>query len=941
PTTPQDPAHPLPALPGLGGSPRLVVHLEGPGGTVRGEAALAAMALWHRQGLDFRLALLGPADQAAAWTPRLAALPDPARAEYLALEGLDPAALRAVHRHARLVLPGERPATAGAPAVFTPLVLAGQVPPPAETILDNGTGGFSPDGREYRIRIQPGPDGLPVLPPMPWSNVMASETFGLIATERGLSCTWNLNSRLRRLTPWLNDPIADPLPETLFVRDEEARAYWSPMPGPAGRHLAFTVRHGFGYTAWESRADGLEQTVTVFADLKDPVRYLTVRITNRSGRRRRLGLVWAAQLALAETPERSRGLLDVRREEGALLAWNTAPGPFHGQVAFASALGGTVRASGDRAAYLGPLGDPAAPAAVTSAAGLVPGQEIPAEPGFALQAALQLEPGETTETVFVFGEATSLREARVLAGSGARAAAVLDEVKAFWLRTLSGLRIETPEPALDVMVNGWLAYQNLACRMWGRTAYYQSGGAYGFRDQLQDSAGLLALLPDLARNQLLLHAAHQFVEGDVLHWWHPPVEEGIRTRFSDDLCWLPLLTAHYVACTGDAAVLDETAPYLTAPALAPGQDEAYLAPVDSGERGNLYEHCCRALDLALSREGQHGLPLMGTGDWNDGMNRVGREGRGESVWMAFFLYAILEAFEPLCLRRGDAARAEAFRARRARLTEALERSAWDGGWYRRAYFDDGTPLGGAANPECRIDCLAQAWARISGAVPEARAEQALAAMEAQLVDEDARIIRLLTPAFDKLPNDPGYIKGYLPGVRENGGQYTHGALWAVKAIAASGRRGRAAQLLAMMSPVAHAADPARVARYQTEPYVVAADVYGVGGLTGRGGWTWYTGSAGWMYRVAVEDVLGFRLDRGEGIRLDPRIPEGWPRAALTYRDPRTGAVVDIRVDRDPDLASGAVAATLDGMPLEPVDGQLAVPFGPAGAFRVLRVRVGA
>ncbi len=942
PAAPQDPAQPLPALPGLGGAPRLVVDLDGAEGPARGEAALAALALWHRQGLDARVALVGPAAQAGLWAPKLAALPDPGRAAYLAVESLGAAGLHAVHRHARAVVPGTRPPVAASERVYAPLRPAGpQVPPPAETVLDNGLGGFSPDGREYRLRILPGPDGLPVLPPMPWSNVLANETFGLIATERGLTCTWNLNSRLRRLTPWLNDPIGDPLPEALFIRDEAERTVWSPMPGPAGRHLAFTVRHGFGATVWESQVEDLAQTVTVFVDPQAPVRYLTVRLENRGGRTRRLGLVWGAELVLAESPERSKGLLDVRREGAELYAWHTAPGPFHGQVAFATALGGTVRASGDRAAYLGPDGDPAAPAAAFSAAGLVPGADVPAEPGFALQSALTLAPGQTATCVFVFGEAPDLREARRLAATAPRAEAVLAEVRAFWEDTLSGLRITTPEPALDVMVNGWLAYQNLACRMWGRTAYYQSGGAFGYRDQLQDSAGLLFLRPDLTRRQLLLHAAHQFVEGDVLHWWHPPVEEGIRTRFSDDLLWLPLLTATYLRSTGDWAVLDEVAPYLTAPALAPGQDEAYLAPVDSGQRGDLYDHCCRALDLALSREGVHGLPLMGTGDWNDGMNRVGREGRGESVWMAFFLYAILEAFEPLCLRRGDEARVLRHRARREALTEALEASAWDGGWYRRAYFDDGTPLGGAANTECRIDCLAQAWATLSGAVPPARAEQALAAMEEQLVDEQAHLIRLLTPAFDRCPHDPGYIKGYLPGVRENGGQYTHGALWAVKAIAASGRRDRAAQLLTMMSPVSHTATPERVAVYQTEPYVVAADVYGVAPHTGRGGWTWYTGSAGWFYRVAVEDVLGFTLEGGLGARLDPRLPERWPSASIRYRDPRSGSVLDIQVTREAAMPTGVLEAWIDGAPLTPTGGAFFLPFGPAGAVRTVRVRVGA
>ncbi|BDU71688.1 GH36-type glycosyl hydrolase domain-containing protein [Mesoterricola silvestris] len=786
----------------------------------------------------------------------------------------------------------------------------------APTILDNGLGGFSPDGKEYIIHVRPGAGGHPVLPPMPWSNVLANETFGLITTERGISCTWNANSRLHRITPWHNDPIADPLPETLHLRDEDSREFWSPMPGPSGEGLAFTVRHGFGTTRWESSVDGLEQEVQVFAALRAPKKFMTVRLTNRGPRGRRLTLFWHAHLVLAETPGAP---LETRIEGDTVLAWNTAPGPFQGLVAFAAAEG-AVAATTDRGAFLGRPGRPEAPAAVTTAGALDGAAGTMADPCFAFQLDLVLEPGETRTCVLVSGEAADAGEARRLARIR-DAAPALAEVRAHWDRTLSGLQVETPEPAIDLMVNGWLPYQNLACRMWGRTAYYQSGGAFGFRDQLQDAAGLLYLLPGLTRSQILLHAAHQFVEGDVLHWWHPPIEQGIRTRFSDDLLWLPFITAHYLRSTGDWAILSETAPYLQARALAPGEDEAYLAPADSGTRGDLYEHCCRALDLALSRTGVHDLPLMGTGDWNDGMNRVGREGKGESVWMAFFLYTILDAFGPVCARRGDLARATRFSERMGTLSAALEAAGWDGEWYRRAYFDDGTPLGSAQNPECRIDCLAQAWATLSGAVPAARAERALEAMEAQLVDEGAGMIRLLTPAFDTFPNDPGYIMGYIPGVRENGGQYTHGALWAVKAVAQAGRRGRAADLLAMLSPVSHGKDPAT---YQTEPYVVAADVYGVAPHTGRGGWTWYTGSAGWMYRVAVEDVLGFRLEGG-AIRLSPGLPPSWDRARIRYRDPQGRGRCDITLVRDPGLPPGAVAALIDGHD-HPADPDIRVPL---------------
>jgi len=822
-----------------------------------------------------------------------------------------------------------RPVRLPEPALHVPRPFRPGALPEPETRLDNGLGGFSPDGREYVIHVRPGADGHPVLPPMPWSNVIANEGFGFITTERGISCSWAGNSRLHRLTPWHNDPIADPLSESLYVRDEDSREFWSPTPGPSGAGIAFTVRHGFGSTRWESSVDGLDQDVTVFASLDDPLKVLGVRLANNGPAKRRLTLFWHAHLVLGETPESTAGLVETVREGHGLFAWNTAPGPFHGRVAFASVAGdGSLRAvTTDRGSFLGRPGSPSEPAALTGALPLDGATGRMADPCFAFQLEVELEPFETRTCVIVSGEAADLAEARRLAATRPSLAGV----RAYWDRTLGTLQIETPEPALDLMVNGWLPYQNLACRMWGRTAYYQSGGAFGYRDQLQDSAGLLYLLPGLTRDQILLHAAHQFVEGDVLHWWHPPVEQGIRTRFSDDLLWLPLVTAHYLRTTGDWGILAETAPYLTARALRPGEDEAYLAPEDSGTRGDLYGHCCRALDLALSRTGVHDLPLMGTGDWNDGMNRVGREGRGESVWMAFFLYSILDAFAPVCERRGDGDRARRFRERMASLSAALEAAGWDGDWYRRAYFDDGTPLGSAQNPECRIDCLAQAWATLSGAVPKARSEQALAAMEAHLVDEEAGMIRLLTPAFDTFPNDPGYIMGYIPGVRENGGQYTHGALWAVKAVAASGRLDRAASLLAMLSPVSHGQ---RAATYQTEPYVVAADVYGVAPHTGRGGWTWYTGSAGWMYRVAVEDVLGFGLEGGDTIRLRPTLPSAWDRARIRYRDPRTGGTYDILLER----AGSVPEARLDGQAL-PWSPEIRVPLA-AGDHTVV-IRVGA
>lgn len=814
-----------------------------------------------------------------------------------------------------------------------------------EPLLEfNGYGGFAATGDEYVIRLGRGPNGLR-RPPLPWINVIANEDAGFLVSESGAGCTWCLNSREHRLTPWYNDPITDPHGEALYLRDEEAGLFWSPTPGPTPGPGPYETRHGFGYTRHRHSSLGLDQDVWQYVPRNDPLKVIRLRLVNRSDRPRRLSAFAYFEWVLGG-PSETRGHPVVTEHDtdvGALLAWRLRGDEPISRVAFATVVsqaGGPVHVSGDRRAFLGRYGSPADPAALRLAASLDGRMGSGLDPCAAIQVPLELEPGATLELAFLLGEAGSREGARALVlryREPGVAHAALEEVCAFWKELVSGCQVDTGVRSIDLMVNGWLPYQDLSCRIWGRSALYQSGGAFGFRDQLQDAAALVHLRPALTRRQIVRHASHQFLEGDVLHWWHPPTGEGIRTRFSDDLLWLPHATAVYIQATGDEALLDERAPFLTARSLAPGEDQVLLQPKEAKEDGTIYEHCCRAIDRSLAR-GSHGLPLMGAGDWNDGMNRVGREGRGESVWLGFFLFEILRRWVPLCEARGARARARRYGDHAGELRRALNEAGWDGSWYRRAFYDNGVALGSAESDECRIDAIAQAWAVISGAAPPNRAESAMDALEENLVSEDEAIIRLLVPPFDRTPLDPGYIKGYVPGVRENGGQYTHAALWAVRALAELGRNDRAARLLEMLSPISHANTRSRAETYRVEPYVIAADVYGAPPHVGRGGWTWYTGSAGWMYRVAIESILGLQPRGGDTLELRPCLPSSWPGYRASYRLPDGRTVYQIALS----WAEGAKTPTavwVDDEPLAVGDGVPAIPLLRDGERHRIIVRL--
>ncbi len=830
-----------------------------------------------------------------------------------------------------------RPADAGEPLQF-----------------DNGLGGFSADGREYVMRIEPDGQGGHRRPPVPWVNVIANEQLGFIVSESGAGYTWCGNSRLNRLTAWHNDPVTDPHSEAFWIRDEDAGVFWSPMPGPTPAASNYIVRHGFGYTRFEHESHGLWQEATMFVAREDPVKITRLRLVNRSGRTRRLSLFSYLHWALGGLANETLGQVATDCDADQRVIWATNPHREHydGCVAFSalrcdsSPTGDGLVASAasctcDRSSFLGPHANLQAPAAIVSGGELDRRSGNWLDPCAAWQVAIELPPDAVFECTYLLGEAADRETAGKVIDRYANNQQVqhaLERATAFWRDLLSAITIETPDRELDLMVNGWLVYQNVCCRMWARSAYYQPGGAYGFRDQLQDSAALVYHWPEIVRTQILRHATQQFVEGDVLHWWHPDTGYGLRTRFSDDLLWLPYVAAEYVQKTGDAAILDESLPFIEGTLLADGQQEQYLLPGPSGVEATLYEHCCRALDRGLT-SGPHGLPLIGCGDWNDGFSRVGRQGRGESVWLGFFIDHILERILPICARRADDERVAQYTAYRERLREALNSAGWDGAWYRRAYYDNGEPIGSSSSDECQVDAIAQAWCVLSGVAPPERARMAMDEVEKRLIDSEAGMIRLLTPPFDKTPNDPGYIKGYVPGIRENGGQYTHGVLWVVRAMAEMGRGTRAVELLKMLTPVWHTRSSDDVGVYQTEPYVVAADVYGEPPHVGRGGWTWYTGSAGWMLRVAVESILGLTIEGGRTLVINPSISSAWPQCRLIYRLPDGQTTYDITIENPSGNERGVKLATLDSMPAVVENGVARIPLARDGKAHRVSVRL--
>ncbi len=778
--------------------------------------------------------------------------------------------------------------------------------PSKRLLYSNGIGGFSRDGKTYNIRLENGQNT-----PAPWVNVIANPEFGFIVSESGGGFTWCGNSRENKLSPWSNDPVSDTPGEVFYLHDETD--VWSLTALPIREVENYVVRHGFGYSEFEHVSHGITQKLVQFVPVKGAVKISVMTLTNDSLESRKLSVTYYLSPVLGvSVSETAMHLITSQTEKGTLTIENPYNRDFPDQICFMDTSVAERTVTGDRREFFGICreGIPEAMRQIGLKGTIGAGYD----PCGAMQVNESLEPGETKELVFVLGVAPDLQGVEntvstFVTPDGAKAA--LADVQKFWEEKLQVIQVNTPDPSMNIMLNGWLLYQVISCRLWARSGFYQAGGAFGFRDQLQDSLSLSVIWPEIARKQILKHAVHQFLEGDVLHWWHEPTGKGTRTRISDDYLWLPYVTAEYIRITGDSEILQEDVPFIEDEILKEHEDERYCSPRLSEASSTLYDHCVRALENGL-KFGERGLPLMGSGDWNDGMNTVGNQGKGESVWLGWFLCDALNKFIPLCQQEGDDDRAQRYLEISASTVRAIEENGWDGNWYRRAFFDNGTILGSGNNRECKIDSLTQSWAVISGVGDPARARKAMDSMEDYLVKREEGLIKLLTPPFGEGDMEPGYIKAYVPGVRENGGQYTHAAAWVICAFALMGDGHKAWEMFALINPINHTRTNRETAIYKAEPYVMAADVYGEHPHVGRGGWSWYTGSANWMYKAGMESVLGFTKN-GDKLTINPCIPEKWKSYSMHYRYMQTN--YEIKIENPEVCNQGVLSVSLDGQML--------------------------
>lgn len=768
----------------------------------------------------------------------------------------------------------------------------------------NGLGGFSESGNSYFINLDSGQTT-----PAPWSNIISNPNFGFMVTESGGGYTWRGNSRENKLTPWSNDAVSDPPGEVFYIRDEYLNI-WSMTAQPIREEEPYRIEHGFGYSEFRHNSHGINQKLTQFVPLEDQVKINLIELKNEGSHERNLAITYYVTPVLGVEPSvTGLHLKSNLLEQGTLLVENPYNQDFKGELMYMDVSVPERTVTTDRHEFYGQDCTTTLDALKRVNLSGVVGAGY--NTCMAMQVNVNLQPGETLKLVYVIGASQSnenvVDEAKKYLNYET-AQKALDEVLLFWKEKLQVIKVETPEPAMNLMLNGWLLYQVISCRLWSRSAFYQSGGAFGFRDQLQDSLSILAIWPEVARKQIMKHASHQFREGDVLHWWHEPSNKGMRTRISDDYLWLPFVTAEYVKVTGDASILDQEASYMIDEILKDFEEERYCTPSVSEDAETLYAHCIRSFEHSLVF-GKNGLPLMGTGDWNDGMNTVGNQMIGESVWLGWFLYVALQKFIPICIERGDFDKAKNYQKVSEAIISAIEKVAWDGDWYKRAFCDNGDVLGTIQNSECKIDSLAQTWAVFSGAADQDRVERAMHSLDDFLVLREEGLIKLLTPPFYDSELEPGYIKGYVPGVRENGGQYTHAAAWVVSAFAKLGYGDKAHELFELINPINHTRTNHEVSIYKVEPYTMAADVYSSYPHVGRGGWSWYTGSASWMHKVGIEDILGLNKE-GNNLIINPCIPKKWSNYHMKYQFLDTAYEIEIL---NPNHVSVGVKKTkLDG-----------------------------